>query len=90
MTSLPEDLSSGVTCPVLATPKCGYRGSGCVMNRGSRRSPIGLTGGEILPFRGHRGVYKDWCGPCPGLVSFKLVVPPLQPGAVGRYLVQNT
>jgi hypothetical protein len=38
---------------------------------------MGLTSGEILPARGYQDGGKDWCGLLPGLVLFKLVVPPL-------------
>jgi hypothetical protein len=47
----------------------------------------GLTGGEILPGHDYRNEGKCWCGLLPGLIHFKLVTPPLQPGMVGSYHV---
>jgi hypothetical protein len=49
-----------------------------------------LIGGEILPTHGYRDGRKDWCGLLQGLALFRLVVPPLQPGVVGPYPIQDT
>jgi hypothetical protein len=53
------------------------------------RSYNRLASGEILLARGHRDRRRDWYRLGPGLVLFRLVVPPIQPGAVGLYLVQG-
>jgi hypothetical protein len=44
---------------------------------------------KILLTHGHRDRRKDRCGSGPGLVLFRLVVPPLHPGVEGPYLVQS-
>jgi hypothetical protein len=45
------------------------------------------TGGEILPTHTHCRVEKHKRGLLLGLVLFRLVAPPLQPGVVGLYPV---
>jgi hypothetical protein len=45
------------------------------------------TGGEMLPAHTYHRVEKLWRGLLPGLVPFRLVIPPLWPGVVGPYLV---
>jgi hypothetical protein len=56
---------------------------------GGRMRRSRLAGGEILPVY----VYQDggpYCrGLLPGLVLFRLVVSPLQPGVAGSYPIQN-
>jgi hypothetical protein len=64
--------------------------SGCVRNWGMRIRQTGLTGDEILPASGYCDGGKDWCRLLLGLVLFRLVVPPLQLGVIGPYLVQGT
>jgi hypothetical protein len=54
---------------------------------GMRRTE--LTGGEILPTHSYRDKGWYWCRLLPGLVLFRLVVHPLQPGVVGPYLIQS-
>jgi hypothetical protein len=72
------------------TPRCGCQGPGYVSNSGVRIRSTRLTGGKILPARGHRDGGKDWCGLLMGLVLFRLVVCPLRPGVVGPYSIQST
>jgi hypothetical protein len=90
MTSLPEEPDSWVTCLVLATPKCGYWGPGCVLSWVIRRRSnwVNRWGNHarLWPSRGIKG----WCGSCLDLVCFKLVVPPLQPWAMRPYLMWGT
>jgi hypothetical protein len=43
----------------------------------------GLTDGKILPDHDYCNEGKRWCGLLSGLVLFRLVAPPLQPGVVG-------
>jgi hypothetical protein len=45
----------------------------------------GQTGGEILPAHIYSNEGKRRCGLLPGLVLFRFVAPPLQPGLVGPY-----
>jgi hypothetical protein len=74
--------SSG-TYPILNGPRR-------VPSRASQREGMrltGLIGDEILTTHGYRYKEKDWCGLLPGLVRFRLVAPPLQPGVVVPYLV---
>jgi hypothetical protein len=61
----------------------------CVLSRGLRIRLARPTGGEILPAHGYRDGGSDWCGLLSGRVLFRLVVPPLQPGVVGPYLVRG-
>jgi hypothetical protein len=49
----------------------------------------GLTGGKILPAHDYHNEGKRWCGLLSGLVLFRLVVLPLQPGVVGPYPVRG-
>jgi hypothetical protein len=58
-----------------------------MLSHGARISYDGLTGGKILPTHGHLDREKDWFELLLGLVLFRLVVPPLQPGVVGTYPV---
>jgi hypothetical protein len=50
-------------------------------------SQIGLTGGKILSVHGFQDGGKCWFGLLPGLVHFRLLVPPLQIGVGGEYPV---
>jgi hypothetical protein len=50
----------------------------------------GQTGDKIQPTHGYRDRGKDRCGLLSGLDPFRLVIPPLQPGVVGPYLVWGT
>jgi hypothetical protein len=59
--------------------RCGYQGLGCVLSRSATRS---LDRADRWPLE---GAQEDWCGPHSGLV-----VSPLQPGAVGPYLIRGT
>jgi hypothetical protein len=43
-----------------------------------------LTGAKILPSHDYHNEGKQWCGLLPGLVLFRLVVPPIQSGVVGH------
>jgi hypothetical protein len=56
---------------------------GPIPSQGRRRN--GQTGGEILSSHVHHNEGKQMCGLLPGLVHFRMVVPPLQPGVVGPY-----
>jgi hypothetical protein len=47
----------------------------------------GYARGEILPIHSYHEGREDWYGSFLGLVLFKSVAPPLQPGVVGPYLV---
>jgi hypothetical protein len=49
----------------------------------------GQTGGEMLPARAHRKVVKCKNGLLSGLVLFRLVAHPLQPGVLGLYSVRD-
>jgi hypothetical protein len=64
-------------------PGVAVRGLGSMPNRVMRRSYSGPTGGKILLTCGHQDGRKDRCGSGLGLVLFRLVVHPLQPGEVG-------
>jgi hypothetical protein len=85
MALLSEDPAPVALTRYWKTPRRGYWGPRCVPSRGTRIRQVGLIGGEILPARDHLGEGKDWCGLLPGLILFRLVVPPLQPGVVGLY-----
>jgi hypothetical protein len=82
-------IGSRGTYPVLETPRRGYQGLRCVPSRVTKRSYSGLTGGEIMSILSHRDGRKDRCELGLSLVLFRLAVPPLQPGAVGPYLVRG-
>jgi hypothetical protein len=71
-------------------PSVAIMGPGCMPSRGARIRQVGLTGGKILSAHGHLCGGKEWCRLLPGLVLFRLVVPPLQPGVVGPYPVWGT
>jgi hypothetical protein len=57
-----------------------------ILGRGGRWN--GQTDGKILPATTIINEGKRWRGLLTGLVLFRLVAPPLQPGVVGRYLAQ--
>jgi hypothetical protein len=50
----------------------------------------GLTGGKFFPTHGFQGGGKCCCGSLLGLVIFRFVVPPLQLGVIGPYLIWGT
>jgi hypothetical protein len=84
-------LGSRGTYPELEnTPMHGYRRPGYVSSRGVRIRQTRLIGSEILPTRGYPDGREYWCGLVLGLVLFRLVVPPLQHGVAGPYLVWGT
>jgi hypothetical protein len=55
-----------------------------------RIKQTGLAGGEILPACGYQDEGMDWCRLLGGLVFFRLVVSPLQPGVVVSYPARGT
>jgi hypothetical protein len=55
-----------------------------------RRIYNGQAGGEILPVCGYHDQREDRYGLLSGQNIFRLVVPPLQTGVVGPYLVRGT
>jgi hypothetical protein len=55
----------------------------------TRRSCHRQAGTETLLVCGHRDGRNDQYGLGPSLVLFRLVVSPLQPGAVGSYLIRG-
>jgi hypothetical protein len=90
MASLPEDPGSWVTRPILATPRHGYRGLGRVLSwviRGNLDRPGRLQ--NPLHSQPLRGDKKGLVRTVPRFSSFKLVVPPLQSGALGLYPVRG-
>jgi hypothetical protein len=58
---------------------------GPIPGQGGKRN--GQTGDEILPAHVYHNEGKRRCGFLIGLVFFRLVTPPLQPGVVVPYLV---
>jgi hypothetical protein len=82
MTLLPED-------PIVKYPKRAYWGPWCVPSWVTRRTYSGQVGSEILLACGHRDGRKDQYGLGPGLVLFRFVISPLQPGAVGPYPIRS-
>jgi hypothetical protein len=49
----------------------------------------GPIGDEMLPVGGYRDGKEDLYGLLSGLVLFRLVAPPLNPGAVGPYPIRG-
>jgi hypothetical protein len=78
------------TCLVVEPPERGCRVPGCVPSWGVRIRLTELIGGKILPTRGYRDGGKDWHRLLPGLVLFRLVIPPLQPKVMGPYVIHGT
>jgi hypothetical protein len=68
----------------------GHQGPGCVPSWVTRRSYNGLTSGEILLAHVCRDGREDRCGSNLALGHFRLVVHPLQLGAMGPYSVEGT
>jgi hypothetical protein len=66
---------SGDAYPVLKAPGRGCREPGYILSCGMRRTR--LTGGKILSAHGFLDKGNCWYGLLPGLVCFRLMVPPL-------------
>jgi hypothetical protein len=85
MSLLSEDPAL-VALPGVGKPP-GVTGGGHVPNRVTRRIYSEQTDGEILPVHGYRDGRVDRYRSFSGLVLFSLVVPLLQLGVVGPYLI---
>jgi hypothetical protein len=70
---------------ILEAPRWSDWISGPNLGWGVRR--VGQTGGEIMPAHVYRNGEDKWCILLLGLVLFRLVAPPLQPGVVEPYPV---
>jgi hypothetical protein len=81
-----QDLAAVELTRYWRSPGCDYRWSGWV----TKRIYSGLVGGKILTVRRYCDGREDQYALFPGLVLFRLVTPPLQPGVVGPYPIWDT
>jgi hypothetical protein len=64
--------------PGIGEPQAWLPGARYMLSRGLGVRQTGLIGTKILPAHGYQDRRKDWCGLLPGLLLFRLVVPPLR------------